>query len=83
MAAATPVVPCLYDHFYDQFSDLLPNSWLMMVPGAVMFVLMIWGFIELYFLGGTKWTNRFGPNPLGKQQMRERSAETRLHARRR
>jgi uncharacterized membrane protein YhaH (DUF805 family) len=69
-------VPGLYDHF----SDLLPESWLMMILGAIMLVLMIWGFIELYFLSGTRWTNRFGPNPLGKQQMRARSAETRLHA---
>ena len=46
-----------------------------------MFVLMIWGFVELYFLRGTRRTNRFGPNPLGKEQMpaseRDRSATTR------
>jgi uncharacterized membrane protein YhaH (DUF805 family) len=69
-------VPGLFDHF----SDLLPDSWLMMIPGAIMLVLMIWGFVELYFLSGTKWTNRFGPNPLGKEQMRARSAQARLRA---
>jgi uncharacterized membrane protein YhaH (DUF805 family) len=69
-------VPGLYDHF----SDLLPHSYFMMIPSGIAFVLMIWGFIELYFLRGTKWTNRFGPNPLGKEQMRARSERARLHA---
>ena len=45
-----------------------------------MLVLMIWGFVELYFLRGTKWTNRFGSNPLGKEQMRARSERARLRA---
>src|SRR5262249_42614559 len=27
------VLPCLYDPFYDRFSDQLPDSWLMMIPG--------------------------------------------------
>jgi uncharacterized membrane protein YhaH (DUF805 family) len=70
------VIPSLYDHF----SDLLPGSWFAMIVGAIMFVLLIWGFVELYFLAGTRWTNRFGPNPLGKQQMRARSAEARRRA---
>jgi uncharacterized membrane protein YhaH (DUF805 family) len=69
-------LPSLFNHF----SDLLPGSWFAMIAGAIMFVLMIWGCVELYFLRGTRWTNRFGPNPLGKQQMRARSAEERLHA---
>ncbi len=67
------VVPCLYDHY----SDLLPGSWLVLIVGAIMFVLMISGFVEMYFLRGTKRTNRFGPDPLGKEQMRARSAEER------
>jgi hypothetical protein len=41
---------------------------------------MIWGFVELYFLRGTKWTNRYGPDPLGKEQMRARSVQERLRA---
>jgi uncharacterized membrane protein YhaH (DUF805 family) len=69
-------VPGLYDHF----SDLLPGSYFALITGATMFVLMIWGFVELYFLRGTKWTNRFGPNPLGKEQMRARSERARLRA---
>ena len=51
-----------------------------MITGAIMLVLMIWGIVELYFLRGTRWTNRFGPNPLGKEQMRARSAEARRRA---
>jgi hypothetical protein len=43
-------------------------------------VLCVWGFIELLFLRGTKWTNRFGPNPLGKEQMRARTERDRLRA---
>lgn len=69
-------VPGLYDHF----SDLLPGSYFALITGLIMFVLMIWGFVELYFLRGTKWTNRFGPNPLGKEQMRVRSERARLRA---
>ncbi|MFO1110827.1 MAG: DUF805 domain-containing protein [Bradyrhizobium sp.] len=69
-------VPSLYDHY----SDLLPGSYFALVAGAIMLVLMIWGIVELYFLRGTKWTNRFGANPLGKEQMRARSARARLRA---
>jgi len=69
-------VPGLYDHF----SDLFPGSYFALITGAIMLVLMIWGFVELYFLRGTKWTNRFGPNPLGKEQMRARGARARLRA---
>jgi len=69
-------VPRLFDHF----SDRLPDSYFMMIPGALMLALMIWGFVELYFLRGTKRTNRYGPDPLGKEQMRARSARARLRA---
>ena len=70
------VAPQLFNHF----SDHLPDSQLMMIPGALMLTLMIWGFVELYFLRGTKWTNRFGPDPLRKEQMRARSERDRLRA---
>jgi uncharacterized membrane protein YhaH (DUF805 family) len=53
-------VPNLCNHY----SDLLPDSWFMLIPGVIAFVLMIWGFVELYFLRGSRKTNRFGPNPL-------------------
>jgi uncharacterized membrane protein YhaH (DUF805 family) len=69
-------VPCLYDHF----EDLFPDSWFVMIPSLMVFGLMIWGCVELYFLSGTRWTNKFGPNPLGKEQMRARNAQTRLRA---
>jgi len=69
-------VPDLYNHF----SDLLPASYFTLVAGVIMLVLMIWGFVELYFLRGTKWTNRYGPDPLGKEQTRARSERTRLRA---
>ena len=69
-------VPGLYNHY----ADLLPDSWLVTIPALITFLLMIWGCIELYFLRGTRWTNRFGANPLGKEQTRARSAQARLHA---
>ena len=68
--------PQLFNHF----SDRLPDSHFMMIPGAIMLALMIWGFVELYFLRGTKWTNRYGSDPLGKEQIRVRSERARLRA---
>ena len=58
----------------------LPMLLVRAIGTAIMLVLMIWGFVELYFLRGTKWTNRFGPDPLGKEQMRARSERARLRA---
>jgi uncharacterized membrane protein YhaH (DUF805 family) len=63
------VVPGLYA----QFVDRLPDSYAMLPLALTVFVLMIWGFIEIYCLKGTRWTNRFGPNPLPKEQTRARS----------
>jgi uncharacterized membrane protein YhaH (DUF805 family) len=63
---------------FNRFSDFLPDGYVSMAAGGIMFVLMIWGFIELYVLRGTKWTNRFGPDPLGKEQIRQRSDRSRL-----
>jgi uncharacterized membrane protein YhaH (DUF805 family) len=51
-------------NFYNHFSDWLPDSYFMLVPSFIMFALMMWGFVELYFLRGSRKTNRFGPNPL-------------------
>lgn len=68
--------PQLFNHFSDQF----PDSYFMMIPATIMLVLMIWGFVELYFLRGTKWTNRYGPDPFGKEQMRARAERARLRA---
>jgi uncharacterized membrane protein YhaH (DUF805 family) len=66
------VVPGLYA----QFVDRLPNSYIMFPLALTVFALMIWGFIEIYCLKGTRWTNRFGPNPLPKEQTRARSSRT-------
>jgi uncharacterized membrane protein YhaH (DUF805 family) len=63
------VVPGLYA----QFVNRLPESYLMFPLAVGMCALMIWGFIEIYCLKGTRWTNRFGPNPLPKVQTRPRT----------
>jgi uncharacterized membrane protein YhaH (DUF805 family) len=54
------VVPGLYN----QFDDRLPDSYFMMLPALIVFVLYVWGFIELYCLKGSQNTNRFGADPL-------------------
>ncbi|MGY3583845.1 uncharacterized membrane protein YhaH (DUF805 family) [Bradyrhizobium sp. USDA 4341] len=55
-----------------QFSDRLPDdSYWAMAAGGIVSVLYIWGFIELAFLRGTPYPNRYGPNPLGKTHVRQ------------
>jgi uncharacterized membrane protein YhaH (DUF805 family) len=56
------VMPSLYG----QFSARLPDSHLMLLSAwaAILFA----GFVDLYCLKGTRSTNRFGPNPLPKEQ---------------
>jgi uncharacterized membrane protein YhaH (DUF805 family) len=63
------VVPGLYD----QFQDRLPDSYLVFPLALAVFILLIWGFADIYLLRGTRWTNRFGPNPLPKVQTRSRT----------
>jgi uncharacterized membrane protein YhaH (DUF805 family) len=63
------VVPGLYE----QFADRLPDSYLTIWCAWAAFALYLWGFVELYFLKGTNWTNRFGPSPLPKMQSRPRT----------
>jgi uncharacterized membrane protein YhaH (DUF805 family) len=70
------VIPCLYG----RLEEYLPDSYWVLPLALIAFVLCVWGFIELLFLRGTKWTNRFGPNPLGKEQMRARTERDRLRA---
>jgi uncharacterized membrane protein YhaH (DUF805 family) len=65
---------------YKQFEGRLPNSNFLLPVAIAVFALIIWGFVELYCRKGTRATNLFGPNPLGKQQARPRSAESRLRA---
>jgi uncharacterized membrane protein YhaH (DUF805 family) len=54
------VVPGIYNQFVDRLAD----SYLMLLPGIVVFIFFFWGFFEMYFLKGSRKTNRFGPNPL-------------------
>ncbi|MBR1126148.1 DUF805 domain-containing protein [Bradyrhizobium lablabi] len=70
------VVPSLYG----RLEEYLPDSYWVLPLALIAFALSVWGFVELLFLRGTKWTNRFGPNPLGKEQMRARSAQARQRA---
>jgi uncharacterized membrane protein YhaH (DUF805 family) len=70
------LLPFLHGHF----DDRLPDSYWMLPLGLASIVFSVWGFIEMACLRGTAGTNRFGPNPLGKQQMRPRGTETRLRA---
>jgi uncharacterized membrane protein YhaH (DUF805 family) len=58
---------------YAQFQDRLPDSRLVFPFALAAFLLMIAGFVDIYCLRGTRWTNRFGPNPLPKVQNRPRS----------
>ena len=59
------VAPGLFDQFVDRLGDtLLEDIYLLMLVGLVAFVFVIWGFIEMFFLKGSRKTNRFGPNPL-------------------
>jgi uncharacterized membrane protein YhaH (DUF805 family) len=65
---------------YHQFMDRLPHGHLTVFVTWPIAACHIWGIVELYFRPGTRWTNRFGPNPLGKQPMRPRSGTERLRA---
>ena len=49
---------------YNQFEDRLGNSNLLLLPGLAAFVFLLWGFVEMYCLKGSRKTNRFGPSPL-------------------
>jgi len=64
--------------FYHHFADWLPDSYLLGFVAWPISACYLWGIVELYFLPGTRWTNRFGPDPLGKQPTRPRSPTSRL-----
>ena len=49
---------------FGRFEDWLGDSYAAALFGLVVFVLYIWGFIEMSFLKGTPGPNRFGPDPL-------------------
>jgi uncharacterized membrane protein YhaH (DUF805 family) len=58
------VVPGLFD----QFSDRLGDSYLLLVARLIAGAPFLWGFVELFCLRGSSRTNRFGPDPLAKTQ---------------
>lgn len=63
-----------------QLAERLPDSyWTLFITWPIS-ACYFWGAVELYFLPGTRWTNRFGPNPLGKQPTRPRSTQDTLRA---
>ena len=57
---------------YGQFADRLGGSYAAAVLGFAVFILFIWGLVEMYFLKGTNGPNRFGPDPLAPRDTRPR-----------
>jgi hypothetical protein len=70
------VLPSLSGHIHGWLGESIVSS----AVGLALFILCIWGFIELGFLRGSFAGNLFGPNPLGKQQARSRGTEARPRA---
>ena len=56
------IVPGLFD----QFSDLLPDSYWVLPFILPASILWLWGLVEMFCLRGTTGTNRFGPDPLAE-----------------
>jgi uncharacterized membrane protein YhaH (DUF805 family) len=48
--------------------EWLGDSIFSFLIGLALFILCIWGFIELGFLRGTRRINRFGPDPLAEDE---------------
>jgi uncharacterized membrane protein YhaH (DUF805 family) len=59
---------------FGRFEDWLGDSSAAAVLGLVVFVLYVWGFIEMAFLKGTPGPNRFGPDPLAPANTGVRAA---------
>jgi uncharacterized membrane protein YhaH (DUF805 family) len=49
---------------YGQFGDWLGDSWAAAFLGFAVFILFLWGLVEMSYLRGTRGPNRFGPDPL-------------------
>jgi uncharacterized membrane protein YhaH (DUF805 family) len=64
---------------YDQFRDRLAGSYGGALLGLAVFILLIWGLVEMCCLRGSPWTNRFGADPLPKAQTRSRSSQAGPH----
>jgi uncharacterized membrane protein YhaH (DUF805 family) len=54
--------------FTNEIVQWLPGTMLDLPVGLALFILCIWGLIELGFLRGTGRTNRFGPDPLAEDE---------------
>jgi uncharacterized membrane protein YhaH (DUF805 family) len=62
------VLPCFNNSIPDWFGESI-----FMAPlDIALFILGIWGFIEMGFLRGTSSTNQFGPDPLAEDDTRKR-----------
>lgn len=55
------VIPTLYNTFGERLPDIHVLDTLL---AAAIFLLYLWGFVELYCLKGSRKTNRFGADPL-------------------
>jgi uncharacterized membrane protein YhaH (DUF805 family) len=62
---------------YGRLADRLPDSHWLQPLAVICLGMALWGWLELCVLRGTKWTNRYGPDPLGKEQMRVRAERSR------
>lgn len=49
---------------YTQFGARLGGSWAAVAVGIAVYIVFIWGLVEMYFLKGTNGPNRFGGDPL-------------------
>ena len=49
---------------HTQFADRLPDSPADLPLAFAASGLVLWGFVEMYCLKGSRMTNRFGPDPL-------------------
>jgi uncharacterized membrane protein YhaH (DUF805 family) len=59
--------------YYNRFAEWLPDVFVFDLWFALSaFALGIWGLVELYFLKGSRKTNRFGPDPLAAVDTRPR-----------
>jgi uncharacterized membrane protein YhaH (DUF805 family) len=55
-------------NFSRNIQEWLGDSIFSFLIGLALFILCIWGFIELGFLRGTRRINRFGPDPLAEDE---------------
>ena len=59
---------------FNQFSDLLPDSYWARAFDLVVEILWLWGLVEMFGLRGSLGSNRFGPDPLAEVEDSSASA---------